>query len=96
MNKLDINEKLDLILLNQSRLYWLITQAPGVANYASDVERFSRIEATVGTVTYGELRSLSQLVSGYTHPEAVTPEDLSDLDAIRCKYLNRRIINESS
>ncbi len=43
-----IDQKLDRILIGQARLFWLITQTPGVARYASDVVWFSQNEVNFG------------------------------------------------
>lgn len=42
-----ISDKLDLVLYNQVRLFYLITQAPGVARYESDEEHFDAIKNVV-------------------------------------------------
>lgn len=39
-----------LLVRMLNRLYWLVTSAPGVANYADDVELFTRAAIGVGAV----------------------------------------------
>ena len=53
---------LKLILANQVRLFWLITQAQGVARYASDVEQFTRVEVMIGEEDEG---TALKTINGY-------------------------------
>lgn len=42
------------IITMLDRLFWLVTQAPGVARYADDVELFTRAAMDAGSVTQAD------------------------------------------
>jgi hypothetical protein len=65
-NQAKIEKKLNLILKNQCLLFWLITQSPGVARYASHVEHFSNLEVELG-VTSRE--RADEMIEGYRKNE---------------------------
>lgn len=56
------DEKLDRLLVGQARLFWLVTQTPGVARYASDVLWFSQNEVNFGKAAD---EGTTALVNGY-------------------------------
>jgi hypothetical protein len=70
IKKMTDSEKLDLILANQSILFWRLTAAPGVARFASDVQRFTAIEVALGIKGKKEGTSL---VNGYRASEKQKP-----------------------
>lgn len=60
------DQKLDRILTGQAKLFWLITQTPGVATYASDVIWFSQNKVNFGGADDAQT---VKLVNGYLNPE---------------------------
>lgn len=64
--KMTIDQKLDRILIGQARLFWLITQTPGVARYASDVVWFSQNKVNFGGADDAQT---VKLVNGYLKDE---------------------------
>lgn len=64
----DIDQKLDRILAGQARLFWLITQTPGVACYASDVLWFCQNE-----VNFGNQRESTALITVNGYRKGDTP-----------------------
>lgn len=55
-----------LIVAMMDRLFWLITQAPGVARYASDVELFTEVAIAAGVV---DPESARKIAKGYIDQE---------------------------
>jgi hypothetical protein len=59
---MSVAEKLIIKLL--VRLFWLITQAPGVARYSSDVRMFGEAEKLVED-NADRIKAIEQTIKGY-------------------------------
>ena len=58
--------KEDIILHLLCRLFWLVTQADGVARYASDVKKFTEVQVSLGITTRKEA---DRLIESYEKGE---------------------------
>lgn len=61
-----LEQKVDLLLRCQSRLFWIASSAPGVVRWASDVELFSNVDVSLGHMTREQA---DRLVEGYRKHE---------------------------
>lgn len=79
-NPLSVDEKLNLIMQAQNRLFWLITQGTGVARYGSDVTFFSMLAANSG---YPDKDHLAGMHNSYNR---------EDIHNDKCKYYSAKSI----
>lgn len=71
-----LEEKIDKLLLGQVKLFWLITNVPGVSRSASNVQFF---ESTLIQLEAGDQDQSIRLINGYRKAEGLAPISLEEL-----------------